>query len=162
MKHEMKARYPAPAAVVMKMFADKAFHTKKLDGMGYAGKYQVLGSGGDGKKSFSIRIERKVPVSLPGMGKNAPESTVVNEESWDIASKTGKVVVELKGMPLEMSCSTAITDEGKGACVVTYQWDVKSKVPLVGGAIEKMVVGDMSKKADEETQAAIALLDGYR
>lgn len=160
MKHEMKAHYPAPAAVVMKMFADQSFHTRKLDGMGYTGKYQVLATGGDGKKSFSIRIERKVPVSLPGMGKNAPESTVINEESWDLASRTGKVVVELKGMPLEMSCTTSIRDEGKG-CVVTYQWDVKSKVPLVGGTIEKMVVGDMSKKADEETQAAIALLKNY-
>ena len=161
MKHEMKARYPASSAVVMKMFADKNFHTEKLDGMGYAGKYQVLGTGGDGKKSFSIKIERKVPVSLPGMGKNAPESTVINEESWDLDSKTGKVVVELKGMPLEMSCVTSIKDEGKD-CVVTYQWEVKSKIPLVGGTIEKMVVGDMSKKGDEETQAGIALLKKNR
>lgn len=161
MKHEMKARYPASSAVVMKMFADQKFHTQKLDGMGYAGKYQVLAQGGDGKKTFSIKIERKVPVSLPGMGKNAPESTVINEEIWDIASKTGRVIVELKGMPLEMSCVTSMKDEGK-ECVITYAWEVKSKIPLVGGTIEKMVVGDMSKKADEETQAAIALLDNYR
>lgn len=160
MKHEMKARYPASSAVVMKMFADRDFHTRKLEATGYAGKYQVLNCTGDGK-SFSIRIERKVPVSMPGMGKNAPESTVVNDESWNLASKTGRVVVELKGMPLEMSCLTSMKDEGKD-CVVSYQWEVKSKIPLVGGTIEKMVVNDMEKKAEEETQAAIALLKDYR
>lgn len=160
MKHEMKARYPASSAVVMKMFADRDFHTRKLEATGYAGKYQVLNCTGDGK-SFSIRIERKVPVSMPGMGKNAPESTVVNDETWNLASKTGRVVVELKGMPLEMSCLTSMKDEGKD-CVVSYQWEVKSKIPLVGGTIEKMVVNDMEKKAEEETQAAITLLKDYR
>ncbi|ROH86720.1 DUF2505 domain-containing protein [Stagnimonas aquatica] len=160
MKHEMKARYPAPSSVVMKMFADRDFHTRKLEATGYSGKYQVLNCVGDAN-SFSIRIERKVPVSMPGMGKNAPESTVVNDETWSLASKTGRVVVELKGMPLEMSCVTSMKDEGKD-CVVTYQWEVKSKIPLVGGTIEKMVVNDMDKKAEEETQAAIALLKNYR
>ncbi|TAJ52798.1 MAG: DUF2505 domain-containing protein [Nevskiaceae bacterium] len=160
MKHEMQSRYPAPSSVVMKMFADRDFHTRKLDATGYSGKYQVLSCNSDGK-SFSIRIERKVPVSMPGMGKNAPESTVVNDESWDLASKTGRVVVELKGMPLDMSCVTSMRDEGQG-CVVNFAWDIKSKIPLVGGTIEKMVVNDMVKKADEETQAAIALLKNYR
>lgn len=160
MKHEMKARYPASSAVVMKMFADPKFHVDKLESMGYSGKYTVLAQSGDAKK-FNIKIERKVPVSLPGMGKNAPESTVVNDEIWDLASKTGTVKVDLKGMPLEMSCITSMTDEGKD-CVITYQWNVKSKIPLVGGTIEKMVVTDMEKKAKEETEAAIALLKNYR
>lgn len=160
MKHEVTTRYPAPAAVVMKMFTDPEFHTRKLEATGYSGKYKVLAQQDDGR-DFSIRIERKVPVALPGVGKNAPESTVVNDESWNIASRSGRVVVELKGMPLAMSCVTSITDEGKG-CVVRYQWEVKSKVPLVGGAIEKMVVADLQKKSQEETDAAIALLANYR
>lgn len=160
MKHEMKARYPASSAVVMKMFTDKNFHTSKLDAIGYTGKYQVLAQSGDSQQ-FNIKIERKVPVALPGMGKNAPESTVINDERWNLASKTGTVVVDLKGMPLEMSCVTTMVDEGK-ECVVTYAWNVKSKIPLVGGTIEKMVVADMQKKADEETAAAIVLLKNYR
>ena len=160
MKHEMKARFPASSARVMKMFADKDFHTQKLDAMGYTGKYQVLAQSGD-KKIFSITIERKVPISMPGMGKNAPESTVVNQETWDLASKTGKVEVNVKGMPLEVSCVASMADEGK-ECVVTYQWNVKSKVPLLGGAIEKMVVADMQKKATQEFEAAAVLLKNYK
>ena len=160
MKHEITARYPASSSVVMKMFADKNFQTSKLDALGYTGKYQVLAYSADSKQ-FSIKIERKVPIALPGMGKNAPESTVINNESWNLASKTGSVAVELKGMPLDVSCTTSIVDEGK-ECVVTYTWNVKSKIPLVGGTIEKMVVADMQKKSDEETVAAIALLKNYR
>ena len=160
MKHDVTTRYPAPAAVVIKMFTDPEFHTRKLEATGYSGKYTVLSKQSDGR-DFSIRIERKVPVSLPGVGKSAPESTVVNDESWNIASRSGRVVVELKGMPLAMSCATSITDDGAG-CIVRYEWEVKSKVPLVGGAIEKMVVSDLQKKSQEETDAAIALLAHYR
>lgn len=160
MKHEMKARYPASSAVVLKMFSDLAFQTDKLDALGYAGKYKVLGHSKDAK-SFNVRIERKVPIQLPGMGKNVPESTVVNDETWNLAGKTGTVTVDVKGMPLAVSCVTAMADEGK-ECVISYQWEVKSKIPLIGGTIEKMVIADMTKKANEETVAAIALLKGYR
>ncbi len=160
MKHEMTARYPATSAVVMKMFSDLAFQTAKLDALGYTGKYQVLSHSQDAK-SFNIRIERKVPIQLPGIGKNAAESTVINDETWSIASKTGTVIVEVKGMPLAVSCVTAMADEGK-ECVIHYQWQVKSKIPLIGGTIEKMVIADMTKKANEETAAAIALLKSYR
>lgn len=160
MKYEMKSRYPASSAVVLKMFSDVAFQTSKLDALGYTGKYKVLDHSKDAKR-FNIRIERKVPIALPGMGKNAPESTVVNDETWNLASKTGTVIVEVKGMPLAVSCITTMVDEGK-ECVITYQWEVKSKIPLVGGAIEKMVVADMTKKANEEAAAAIVLLKNYR
>ena len=159
MKCQLKSRYPASSAVVMKMFTDKAFHTDKLKGLGY-NSYEVLSHSFDGK-DFRIEVLRKVPIQFPGFSRGAGESTVVNEESWNLASKTGRVVLNVKGMPLEASCITRMTDEGKD-CVVTFDWDVKAKIPLVGGTLEKFVVKDMEKKADEETQAAIALLKNYR
>jgi hypothetical protein len=52
-------------------------------------------------------------------------------------------------------------DEGKG-CVVVYAWEVKARVPLIGGALEKFVIADTERHARRETEIAITLLDSYR
>lgn len=156
MKHEVKARYPASPDVVIKMFTDKAFHARKLDAIGLP--YKVLAQKGDARQ-FSIRVERKVPVQMPGIGKKA-EATVVNEEIWNIAGKTGVINVDPGAMPLKCSCSAALKADGKDT-VVTYSWEVKATVPLIGGKIEKMAIADMDSRFDEETAAAIKLLKDY-
>jgi len=161
MKHQSQARYPAPAEVVMRMFTDKAFHTRKLDAMGLK-NYQVLDHALDGA-DFRIKIRRKVPMQAPSIVKKfvPAESTVVNEERWNTRSRTGSVMVEPQGMPLEVSCVTAMKDQGKG-CIVSFDWTIRAKIPLVGGALEKFVVSDMERRAAEETEIAIRLLDEYR
>jgi hypothetical protein len=158
-KHQMKARYPASSATVIRMMTDKAFHVAKLEKLGLS-KYEVLDHQFDGKQ-FSIRIERKVPVQMPGMKKSAGESTVVNEEKWDVAARTGSVAAHPQGMPLEISAVTAMADDGDG-CVVTYDWNIHAKIPLVGGQLEKFVIGDMESRAAEETRVAVELLADYR
>ncbi len=161
MKHQSQARYPAPSDVVMRMFTDKAFHTRKLDAMGLK-DYQILDHTLKGA-DFRIRIRRKVPMQAPALVKKffPAESTVVNEERWNTKSRTGSVVVEPQGVPLEMSCVTALKDQG-GECIVSFDWTVKAKIPLVGGVLEKFVISDMERLAAEETAIAIRMLEGYR
>lgn len=161
MKHQSQARYPASSDVVLRMFTDKNFHTRKLDAMGLK-NYKVLDHKLDGS-AFRIRIERKVPMQAPGVVKKlfGAETTVTNEEHWNLKSKTGKVLVEPQGVPIEVSCTTALTDEGK-ECVVSFDWTIKARVPLVGGALEKFVIADMEKRAAEETEVARSLLKDYR
>src|SRR3546814_2435093 len=77
-----------------------------------------------------------LPVQVPGIGKKA-EATVVNEEIWNFAGKTGVINVDPGAMPLKCSCTAALKSDGKGT-VVTYTWEVKATVPLIGGKIEKM------------------------
>jgi hypothetical protein len=161
MKHLSQARFPASSAVVLRMFTDRAFHTRKLDAMGLS-NYQVLDHASKGDE-FRIRIQRRVPMQAPAVVKKfvGAESTVINEERWNRKSKSGSVQVDPVGMPLDMSCVTSVADEGKG-CVVSYEWTIKAKVPLVGGALEKFVVSDLERRSAEETQAALQMLDEYR
>jgi hypothetical protein len=160
MQHEMKSRYPASSDIVIRMFTDREFHTRKLEALGLL-KYQVLGHQFDGA-DFSIKIERKVPVEVPGMVKKLVplETTVVNEEFWNLASKTGSVKVEAQGMPLELSCVSSLADDG-GECVLTHRWEIRAKLPMMG-ALEKFVATDMDNRAVEETRVAISLLPAYR
>lgn len=161
MKFDIKAKYPAPSAVVLKMFMDKDFHTKKLQKLGIT-ESRVLDSGGSGD-DFRIKIERKVPLAAPGVvSKFVPaKATVVSEEQWNKAAKTGKVKVEPQGVPVEIKATARFADSGD-TCTITYAFDVNAKVPLVGGTLEKFIASDMEAKFADEAKAAISLLDSYR
>lgn len=160
LKHTSTARYPAPAAVLIRMFTDRDFHTRKLEAMGLA-KFEVVDHAFDGK-DFRIKIDRRVPVAAPGGAKKlmGGETRVINEEFWDVSSRTGRVLVEPVGMPVEMSCETSIAEDG-GESVVTFHWTINAKIPVMGGTLEKFIVGDMEKRADEETRVAASFLKDY-
>ena len=161
MKHQSQVRYPAPSDVVIRMFTDRNFHTRKLDEMGLK-NYQVLDHAFDGT-DFRIKIQRKVPMQAPAMVKKfvAAESTVVNEERWNARNKTGKVLVEPQGIPLEMHCVTALKDQD-GECLVSYDWTINARIPLMGGTLEKFVVSDLDRRSAEETAIGLRLLKDYR
>jgi hypothetical protein len=158
-KQEIKARYPAPAAAVIKMFSDPAFHEQKLVALGIQ-KFQVLGSGKKGD-TFSIKIERKVPLDLPVPGMKGMEATAVHEESWNAATKSGRVEVDAKGVPASMACEAKFADD-KDGCTLTYTWTIESKVPLVGGKIEKAIAADMVKMSAPETKVGVERVGAYR
>lgn len=161
MQHETTARYPASAAVVMRMFTDRDFHIRKLEQMGLR-RYAVLDHAFDGQR-FRIRVERVVPIDVPGLLKKVvpSESCVINDEHWDAKALTGKVLVEPKGMPLDIHCMTAMSNV-KDGCLIRYQWTLKARVPLIGGALEKFIIGDMERRANDETRLALTMLDDYR
>jgi hypothetical protein len=160
-KFDIKARYPAPSAVVLKMFMDKDFHAKKLGVLGIT-KSRVLDHAASGD-DFRIKVERKVPLNAPGVVRKfvPAEATVVSEEKWNRASKTGAVKVEPAGVPVDIQCKARLADDAQG-CTITYAFEVNARVPLVGGALEKFIASDMEAKFAEEAKAAISLLDAYR
>lgn len=162
MKHEIKARYPAPSSVVLKMMTDKKFYTDRLESMGHT-QYEVLGHKSDAKQ-FTLKIRRKLPMQVPAAVKKfvSPETTIVHEDAWDLAKKTGRITIDLQGVPVEMSCTTALTDKGASECEMTYVFDIKAKIPLVGGLIEKAVAAENDKEIPLQTKAGIALLKNYR
>jgi len=161
MKLDIKAKYPAPTAVVLKMFMDKDFHLKKLGVLGIT-KSRVVEHSASGD-DFRIKIERKVPLDAPGVVKKfiPAETTVVSEERWNRASKTGNVKIEPQGVPVDIKCAARFADDAKG-CTITYAFEINAKVPFVGGVLEKFIAGDMESKFAEEAKAAATLLDPYR
>lgn len=160
MQHEIKVRYPVPAAAVIKAFTDPAFHKAKLEALGVT--YAILEQKSDGKM-FRIRVERRMPINAPAAIKKLlpAESVVVNDESWNIATKTGGVTAYAQGVPVTLSCSVTIRDEGPGS-VLTYDWDIAARVPVVGGLLERFVVTDLEARFAEEAQATAPLLARYK
>ena len=161
MKFDIKAKYPAPSATVLKMFMDKDFHQKKLGALGIT-ESRVLEHAAAGD-DFRIKVERKVPLNAPGVvAKFVPaKATVVSEEKWNRAKKTGQVKVEPAGVPVDIRCNARFADDAQG-CTITYAFEVNARVPLVGGALEKFIASDMETKFADEAKAAISLLGPYR
>ncbi|MCI5104457.1 DUF2505 domain-containing protein [Algiphilus sp.] len=158
MKHQSESHYPAPAAVVLKMFADRSFHERKLQKLGIA-NFEIIEHEADGERA-RIRISRQLPVQLPGMKKGA--GAVVHTEVWNLKDGVGDITAEPQGMPLEMRCSARIEPDGDDACVARYEWDIKANVPVVGKRIEKFVAADIDKRGEQEAEAGRTLLDDYR
>lgn len=161
MKHEIKARYPAPAAVVIKMMTDKKFYTDRLEKLGHA-QYEVLEHKSDGG-NFSLKIKRPMPIQAPGVLKKfiPGNPTIVHVDAWNAKTLTGTVLVELPGIPVEISATTALKDQGS-ECVLTYVFDIRSKVPLLGGTIEKATAAENDKEIPLQTKAGVELLKNYR
>ena len=160
MKQKMETRYPASSDVVIKMMTDKKFHCDRLELQGLK-VYEVVSHKSD-SKNFSIKFKRNVPMAVPAALKKfvGSQNTVIHEDSWNVATKKGAVTVEIQGMPIQMSAVTSLRDEGKG-CVMTYEWEIKSKIPLVGGTIEKAVAAENEKAIPEQARAGVQLLKNY-
>lgn len=161
MKQELQERYPAPASVVIKMMTDRKFFTDRLEKLGHK-QYEVLDCKTD-PNAFSIKIRRPLPMQVPAaIKKFVPGNpTIVHVDAWSAKTLTGKVEVELPGMPVEISCTTSLKDQGKD-CVLTYVFDIRSKVPLLGGMIEKQVAAENQKEIPLQTKAGIELLKNYQ
>lgn len=159
MKHETQARYPALSEKVIRMFTDRRYHEQKMQSLGI--EFSILDYAFDGDE-LRLKTKRMLPVQASGIaGRFLPSRTeVVNEEFWRISDKSGSVSVETRGVPLRMSCTASMRDEAD-ECVITYEWDIKAKVPMGAGALEKFVIKDMAGREAKEHDAAIALLDDY-
>ena len=59
---------------------------------------------------------------------SAAEATVVSEEKWNRASKSGSVKIEPSGVPVDIRCTAKFADDAQG-CVITYAFDVSARVP---------------------------------
>ena len=159
MKQELKERYPAPASVVIKMMTDKKFYTDRLEKLGHA-KYEVLEHKTD---PFSLKIRRPMPIQVPGVLKKfvPGNPTIVHVDAWNAKTMTGSVLVELPGIPVEISATTSLKDQGSES-VLTYVFEIRSKVPLLGGTIEKATAAENEKEIPLQTRAGIELLKNYR
>ena len=147
MKQKLETRYNASSDVVLKMMTDKKFHCDRLEMQGQK-DYEIVSHKSD-SKTFSIKFKRKTMAV-----------SVQHEDIWNLGTKKGRVVVELQGMPVEMTADMSLRDEGKG-CVLTYEWNINSKVPLVGGKIEKSIAAENEKVIPEQARIGNLLLKNY-
>jgi len=161
MKYAIKAHYAAPSQVLMKMFADKSYHSRKLEGLGIP-KHEILECSKQGN-AFRIKIQFALPIQAPGMVKKmvSADTKVTQEEEWDTARGSGRISVSTHGMPVEMTCQATASDDARG-CLLTNDWTIVARIPLIGGSLEKFICTDLQGRAEKEQRVINSLLDQYR
>ncbi|TXI10676.1 MAG: DUF2505 domain-containing protein [Rhizobium sp.] len=148
---------------VIKMYTDQAFFERKykaLDGW----DIEVL-SCQKTDKQFSIRCKYSMKSSNPNIPAFAQKLmgdtvNITQLDTWDIAKKTGRLEVEIKGTPVKISADMTLKDEGKGS-VNTLKWNINCSVPLIGGKIEGLIVSDIKAKSANDVAASNKILADY-
>lgn len=162
MQEQHKSHFPKDSDTVIKMFTDKDYFLEKYQMVG-ATNIELLDHELDGDR-FTVEIKRDVPadVPVPSFAKKfmASTMTVVQRDTWDIQSKTGQLHIDLRGVPVQVTCEMDLVDDGTG-CTLILNFDARANVPLIGKKVERLILDDIISKLDADTEAGIRLLESY-
>jgi hypothetical protein len=134
--------YAAAPSAVFEMLTDKTFQDRKLSQTG-ALSWEVQVRLEDGGASIVGR--RELPTDqIPDTFKAlvGQQISIIQTETWEPAgpdgSRTGTLHIEMGGAPVRLSgtLSLSATDDGTLELV---DGDLKARVPLIGGRIERAV-----------------------
>jgi hypothetical protein len=158
LRHEIS--YEAPLADVFAMLSDPGFRQASADAMGVISAEVTITAQGEG---ISVRIDQVQPIEgVPGFAKKfAGETTrAVQTEEWSSPSG-GTITIETPGKPTHINGTLSLTESG-GRTTETLDVEVKVRVPLLGGKLEKVMAGLVAKGMDKEHTAGVAWLEGQQ
>lgn len=101
-----------------------------------------------------INVRRKVVRELPGFLAKMfdPEQVMQMTETWqpdDEGGWAGNYTMEFEGKPVSIAADFELyaTDTG---CCYSIQHRAKAKIPLIGGKVEKYIMGQTASGCDDE------------
>ena len=154
-------RYDKDADTVMQMFADRAYFEKKYEQTTLS--YEVLEHQRDDDK-FMIRCKLTMPSSapIPGFAKKflGETMTVVQQDNWDLKSRTGQLNIEIQGAPVDVSAKMELK-QGDSGGENHVHWTISCKIPLVGGKLEKLIAEDIQAKSPADIEISNKILADY-
>lgn len=158
MKWRYTAQYSLPTAQVLRHFTDRGFQERKLAALGGG---EVLEFQFDGRH-YRMRSRRRVTLEAPAPGfitkaLGSGGMAVTYEDAWDVSAATGSVSFEFPGLPVQVGCVTRLADNAAG-CEMSFDWELKANVPVVGGQVEKLLVADLQIKLPAEVEAMRRLM----
>jgi len=161
-KINLEHKFNKSVAKVWAMYTDRAFFEKKYAATGCTNIEVLKHDTNDKGFSITVRYDAKSDAPMPDFAKKfmAERITVTQTDSWDAATKTGKIVTEIKGAPVKVTAEMKLEAAGKGA-VNKMLWTLSSGIPLVGGKLESILGEDVKIKSARDEQASQKLLEGY-
>jgi hypothetical protein len=157
-------RYAAAPQVVFDMLTDQAFQERKLAQTGalsYTASVVLSGDGGAVVASSRALPTDQVPDAFRSMV--GDRLTVDQTETWNPAgpdgARTGTLSVTVSGVPVKLTAALSLSVTGAG-CLETVSGDLKARVPLIGGRIEKAVEPAVRAAIDAEQRIGQVWLAG--
>lgn len=163
MRVTAEIHYAASPADVFAMLTDSAFQERKLQRTGaLTWTVDVRPQAG----GAVVASERALPTDqVPEAFRSfvGQQITVTQTETWGAAgpdgSRTGTLVVEIGGAPVRMDAELALKPSAGGS-VQTVDGDLKARVPLFGGKIERGAEPAVRAAIDAEQRIGTEWLAG--
>ena len=148
MKFRHELSYHAPPAKVFAMLADPEFRKAACAAMEVISADVELERDGEG---FTLVIDQQQNTKdLPGFARTfAGESTqAIQREVW-AGPTTGDLSIESPGKPASAKGTIRLEEAGGGTREVV-ELEIKVKVPLIGGKLEKLMAEKVASGMDVE------------
>ena len=148
MKFRHELRYDAPPDQVFEMLADPAFRQAACEAQDVISAEVQLERDGAG---FTLVIDQLQRTDdLPGFARTfAGASTqAIQRETW-ASPAGGDLEIEAPGKPTRMSGTIRLEATGTGTTEVV-ELEIKVKVPLIGGKLEKLMAEKVQSGMDAE------------
>lgn len=162
-KLAVEHKFDKSADAVFAMYADRAFFERKYKELGYS-NVEIL----DHKSSasgFSItaRYDTNNDAPLPDFAKKFMAATVniTQTDTWDAATKTGKLSFDIKGVPVKVTADMKLVAQGKGSAN-QLAFVLSCGIPLLGGKLESVLATDIKAKAVKDEAASQKILKDYK
>jgi Protein of unknown function (DUF2505) len=155
-------RYDADPATVFDMLSDHAFQDRKLGQTGaLSWEVQVQPQNG-GAVIVSRRAlpTDQVPDAFKAMV--GAQITIAQTETWGAAaadgSRTGTMDLEVVGAPIRMQAKLSLSATAEGGSLERVDGELKARVPLIGGRIERAAEPAVRAAIDAEQRIGQAWL----
>jgi hypothetical protein len=156
-------QYAAAPEAVFAMLTDKAFQDRKLSQTGALSWDVEIRTDGGGAVVTSRRAlpTDQVPDAFRALV--GPQITIAQTETWGPAgpdgSRTGTLVVEVGGAPIKLNATLSLSPSGPGGgSVERVDGELKARVPLLGGKIERSAEPAVRAAIDAEERIGRAWL----
>ena len=158
MKFRTELSYDAPPADVFAMLSDPAFRERVCEAQHAVSHDVTIEAAGAG---VNVTLETEQNTSgLPSIAKKIVGDTTraILEETWKDGSGAS-VSITAPGKPTNATGTVRLVEAGAGTTEVV-ELDVKVKVPLIGGKLEKLMVDSIKEGYDIEQQVGRDWLAG--
>jgi len=160
MKFRHELTYDAAPAEVFEMLADPQFREASCAAQDVISAEVTLEREGDG---FSLTLDQEQRTDdLPSFARTfAGHSTrAIQREEWDDTTG-GTLRIDTPGKPSSMAGTITLQPDGSGTREVV-ELEIKVKVPLIGGKLEKLMAEKVAAGMDAEHGVGVAWLAGDR
>ena len=160
MKFRHELAYDASPGEVFEMLADPAFREASAAAMGVVSADVALERSDDG---FTLTIDQvQLTDDLPSFARTFAGSTTraIQHEQWTDRT-SASLRIETPGKPAEMKGTITLVPDGAGTREVV-ELDVRVKMPLIGGKLEKLMAAKVEAGLVAEHGAGTAWLAGER
>lgn len=163
MRFEVTQHYASPAEAVLAVYTEPGFVTSlgELPRIGRPDELEHRAEAGRVTTRIRFRFTAELPAAATAVI-DRDRLTWIEETVYDLDARRATVRLLPDHYPdrLTAAATVAFTDDGRGGSVRRIQGDLKVRMPLVAGKVERAIVGGLEEYLDAEQTVVCHRLGG--